>query len=48
MEKYNTALTLTDEYIEEQEELKQKWQDYHEDETLEALKGLCQHIVGRS
>jgi hypothetical protein len=44
MEKYNTALTLTDEYIEEQEELEQKWQDDHEDENLEALKQLRRHM----
>ena len=44
MEKYNTALTLTDEWIEEQEEMEQKWEDDNAPENEEALKKLRRHI----
>lgn len=44
MEKYNAALMLTDEYIEEQEELEQKWEDDHIEENLAALKKLRRHM----
>jgi len=44
MEKFNAALMLTDEYIEEQEEREQKWEDDHLEENLEALKKLRRHM----
>ena len=44
MEKYNAALMLTDEYIEEQEEAEQKWEDDYLEENMEALKKLRRHM----
>jgi len=44
MEKFNTALTLTDEWIEEQEEMEQKWEDNNAPENEEALKKLRRHM----
>jgi hypothetical protein len=44
MEKYNAALVLSDEYIEEQEELEQKWEDDNLEANLEALKKLRRHM----
>ena len=44
MEKYNTALTLTDEWIEDQEEQEQKWEDDNAPENEEALKQLRRHM----
>jgi hypothetical protein len=44
MEKYNTALTLTDEWIEVQEEQEQKWEEDNAPENEEALKQLRRHM----
>lgn len=44
MEKYNAALTLTDEWIEEQEEMEQKWEDDNAPGNAEALIKVRRHM----
>ena len=44
MEKYTAALQLTDEWIEEQEELERKWEESVELGNIEALKQLRKHM----
>ena len=44
MERYNTALMLTDEYQKEQDRLEQKWEDDNREDNLEALKKIRRHM----
>ena len=44
MEKYTAALQLTDEWIEEQEEMERKWEESVEVGNVEALKQLRRHM----
>lgn len=44
MERYNTALMLTDEYQKEQDRLEQKWEDDNAADNLEALKKIRRHM----
>eukprot|EP00980_Cylindrotheca_fusiformis_P031000 scaffold25699_cov137-Cylindrotheca_fusiformis.AAC.4 len=44
MEKYSTALQLTDEWAEEQEELEKEWEESVEDENEEALMKVRRHM----
>jgi hypothetical protein len=44
MEKYNSALLLTDEYQAEQERLERKWEEDNAPGNLEALKKLRRHM----
>ncbi|KAL3921978.1 MAG: hypothetical protein SGILL_002456 [Bacillariaceae sp.] len=44
MEKYNSALCLTDEYQAEQERLERKWEEDNAPGNLEALKKLRRHM----
>jgi hypothetical protein len=44
MEKYNSALMLTDEYQQEQDRLEKKWEEDNAPGNLEALKKLRRHM----
>lgn len=44
MEKYNSALMLTDEYQAEQDRMEQKWEEDNAPGNLEALKKLRRHM----
>ena len=44
MERYNTALMLTEEYQAEQDRLEQKWEDDNAPGNLEALKKIRRHM----
>ena len=44
MEKYNSALMLTDEYQQEQDRIEKKWEDDNAPGNLEALKKLRRHM----
>ncbi|KAL3924894.1 MAG: hypothetical protein SGILL_000759 [Bacillariaceae sp.] len=44
MEKYNSALLLTDEYVAEQARLEKKWEEDNAPGNLEALKKLRRHM----
>eukprot|EP00529_Nitzschia_sp_RCC80_P002260 CAMPEP_0113508630 /NCGR_PEP_ID=MMETSP0014_2-20120614/37128_1 /TAXON_ID=2857 /ORGANISM="Nitzschia sp." /LENGTH=1734 /DNA_ID=CAMNT_0000404373 /DNA_START=378 /DNA_END=5580 /DNA_ORIENTATION=- /assembly_acc=CAM_ASM_000159 len=44
MEKYNSALLLTDEYVAEQDRLEKKWESDNAPGNLEALKKLRRHM----
>mmetsp|Transcript_31980 Transcript_31980/g.36758 ORF Transcript_31980/g.36758 Transcript_31980/m.36758 type:complete len:1182 (-) Transcript_31980:446-3991(-) len=44
MEKYNSALLITDEYVAEQERLEKKWEDDNDPQNLEALQKLRRHM----
>ena len=44
MERYNTALMLTDEYQKEQERIEQQWEDDNAADNLEALKKIRRHM----
>ena len=44
MEKYNSALCITDEYVAEQNRIEKKWEDDNAPHNLEALKKLRRHM----
>eukprot|EP00957_Ditylum_brightwellii_P053363 4044875-Ditylum_brightwellii.AAC.1 len=44
MEKYSTALTLTDEYIAEQEKMERDWEDRIRKDNEEAMKKIRRHM----
>lgn len=44
MERYNTALMLTEEYQAEQDRLEKKWEDDNRADNLEALKKIRRHM----
>jgi hypothetical protein len=44
MEKYTAALTLSDEWVEEQEELERKWEESIVPGNKEAIKKLRRHM----
>ena len=44
MEKYNSALLITDEYLAEQNRIEKKWEDDNAAGNLEALKKLRKHM----
>ena len=45
MDKFNTALVLSDEWIEEQEELEQKWEDDNAAGNMDALKKVRRYMA---